>query len=185
MKVVSEIKRRNTRQRTLVLEVLKAAKTHPTALEIYELAKKIMPSISLGTVYRNLEILVKEGVVRCLEFEGEPKRFDGTTTPHAHVKCRICGMVDDVDLPILNDIPNIVRQKVGFLGVDVLVSVWGICPKCLSLTKTPEGEKGDVLCSSKVRRQKRTCSPRSRESRRQGIGIHISQAKRERKAISR
>ena len=87
---------RNTRQRKVILEELKKLKCHPTATELYEAARSRIPKISLGTVYRNLELLASNGIIKKLEFSGAEARFDGNTSKHYHARCIHCGRVDDV-----------------------------------------------------------------------------------------
>lgn len=124
------IRRRNTRQRQVVLEELKKLTSHPTAAELYEIARRRLPKISLGTVYRNLELLTQMGVVRKLQISGGEARFDGDVEHHYHVRCVRCGRVDDVhgvpgelvraNFESLNGY-NIIGHRLEFLG---------ICPAC-------------------------------------------------------
>ena len=72
---------RMTRQRRVILEELRKVKTHPSADEIYEIVRKRLPRISLGTVYRNLEILSESGDIQKLEPGCSLKRFDGMRSP--------------------------------------------------------------------------------------------------------
>jgi len=84
---------RLTNQRRIILEELKSVTTHPTADEIYGMVRQKMPRISLGTVYRNLEVLSSLGLVRKLENAAGQKRFDGDVSPHHHIRCEVCGKV--------------------------------------------------------------------------------------------
>ncbi|MCJ7604005.1 MAG: transcriptional repressor, partial [Desulfobulbaceae bacterium] len=70
-------KLRMTKQRQVILEELRKVKTHPTADDMYQMLRKKMPKISLGTVYRNLEILSESGIIQKLDVGGTQKRFDG------------------------------------------------------------------------------------------------------------
>ena len=91
---------RNTRQRTVLLEELRKLRFHPTAAELYEVVRARIPSISLGTVYRNLEFLARSGVVQRLRTSGRGARFDGNPRKHYHVRCIYCERIDDVlELP--------------------------------------------------------------------------------------
>ena len=99
--------RRNTRQRQIVLEALRATCEHPTAGELYKTVRERMPRISLGTVYRNLEILQETGqAVRLAGCSGQEARYDGRCDPHLHLVCGECGGVRDLDtvLPVLDDL---------------------------------------------------------------------------------
>ncbi len=121
---------RNTRQRTVVLEELKKVSCHPTAAELYEFARARMPKISLGTVYRNLELLAQNGVIQKLQISGAEDRFDGNPERHYHVRCVRCGRVDDV-----HGVPgDLVRADFRTLsGYDIIghrLEFDGICPAC-------------------------------------------------------
>lgn len=87
---------RITSQRQVILDYLRSVKTHPSAEMIFAAARKKMPRISLGTVYRNLEALTKEG--RILEINTEKKRFDGSVHNHLHFICKKCQRIFDLDI---------------------------------------------------------------------------------------
>ena len=84
-----------TQQRQVILEELRNVNTHPSADEIYEMVRKRLPRISIGTVYRNLEILCASGEIQKLEFGCSLKRFDGVATAHYHISCLDCDRVID------------------------------------------------------------------------------------------
>lgn len=122
--------RRNTPQRQVVLEELRKLTSHPTASEVHEIARQRLPKISLGTVYRNLEILTRQGVIRRLDSVGAEARFDADVTEHHHVRCIRCGSVGDVhDLPT-DPTREDIRHLGGYeiLGYRLLFE--GICPPC-------------------------------------------------------
>ena len=87
---------RNTRQRQVILEELRKVNSHPTAGELHEIVRRRLPKISLGTVYRNLELLAGMSVIQKLQIGGET-RFDGDTRQHDHVRCVQCGRVEDIE----------------------------------------------------------------------------------------
>lgn len=80
--MVEENKMRMTRQRKIILEEVRKVNTHPSADEIYEMVRLRLPRISLGTVYRNLEILSELGKIQKLQLSGSLKRFDWNTNKH-------------------------------------------------------------------------------------------------------
>ena len=90
-----------TRQRKVILEELRKVKTHPSADEVYEMVRRRLPRISLGTVYRNLEILSESGDIQKLEPGCSLKRFDGDTSEHCHIRCVRCDRIADAPLPDL------------------------------------------------------------------------------------
>jgi Fe2+ or Zn2+ uptake regulation protein len=93
-------KSRNTRQRAVILGILQENFTHPTAEAIYKEARRVIPNISLGTVYRNLNFLRDQGLVREIRTsDGGSSRFEGVLTPHAHFHCVSCHGLVDIPLP--------------------------------------------------------------------------------------
>ena len=86
---------RMTRQRNVILEELRKVDTHPSADEVYDMVRRRLPRISLGTVYRNLEILSQNGRIQKLEIGGTQKRFDGNPANHYHLRCIHCDRLAD------------------------------------------------------------------------------------------
>ena len=123
-------RRRNTRQRQVILEELRKVKSHPSASALYEIVRKRLPNISLGTVYRNLEMLANTGVIRKLNTGQSEARFDDITDHHYHICCIECGRVDDlIDAPI--DAKGMGVDEIQ--GFDILghqLQFIGICPDC-------------------------------------------------------
>ena len=87
-----------SRQREAILLYLRSTKSHPTAENVYTEIRKEFPKISLGTVYRNLNLLVDQGEILRLNCGDGVEHFDAKTEPHNHFACRTCGAV--IDLPI-------------------------------------------------------------------------------------
>jgi Fur family transcriptional regulator, peroxide stress response regulator len=119
-----------TRQRSIILEQLRNVCTHPSADEIYEIVRKRLPRISLGTVYRNLEILCELGEIQKIETGGMLKRFDGNPEPHYHIRCIGCDRV--VDSPVA---PLIKSEKAIHAATDYRIvghrfEFLGVCPIC-------------------------------------------------------
>ena len=123
-------KRRNTTQRTVILEELCATVNHPTAADLFDQVRRRLPRISLGTVYRNLEVLHKEGMVRKLEFGGAEARFDGTTEPHHHIRCRVCGCLQDLPPLPPGEEPVQLQDQAGFRVEGFHLEYFGVCPGC-------------------------------------------------------
>jgi Fur family transcriptional regulator, ferric uptake regulator len=121
---------RMTAQRRIILEELRKVLTHPTAGEIYEIVRKRLPRISLGTVYRNLEFLSEIGMIQKLEMAGTQKRFDGIVENHYHVRCIRCGRIDDV---LADSIPMINEALAEASDYEILwhrLEFVGLCPQC-------------------------------------------------------
>jgi len=127
--MASEMGFRLSKQRKVILEELRKVKSHPTADEVYDMVRKIIPRISLGTVYRNLEFLSNKGLVLKLGAPGAQKRFDGTPEPHPHIRCAVCTAVADVECEV--EIPEIPSTcTAGYKILNTNVEFVGICPKC-------------------------------------------------------
>lgn len=94
--------KRKSKQRDLILDIVKADNTHPTAEWIYGEAKKKIPTIGIATVYRNLNQLVDMGVILKISMPGQSDRYDGTTCKHYHMRCSKCGKLIDI-YPVDND----------------------------------------------------------------------------------
>lgn len=123
--------KRYSRQRELIYEALRQTEQHPTAEMIYQWLKPANPSLSLGTVYRNLNLLADEGAIRRMAFP--VGRYDAKTMPHPHFCCDQCGAVYDLHLPYDAELD---RQALLASGHDVTgheVVFHGICTKCKQL----------------------------------------------------
>ena len=121
---------RNTQQRDVIVEELCKTRSHPTAAELYEVVRRRIPRISLGTVYRNLDLLARLGRIHKLEMTGAETRFDGDTRRHDHVRCVGCGRVDDLPGAPL-DLPE---DRCGDLGGYAILGhrleYQGLCAAC-------------------------------------------------------
>lgn len=92
--------RRQTRQLALVLAAVQSAGTvHPTADDVCGRVRRVLPNVSLGTVYRNLQRLAAEGRIGVAQVGSRVARYDPTPTPHDHFVCEACGRIDDLTAP--------------------------------------------------------------------------------------
>ncbi len=121
---------RMTRQRRVILEELRKFVHHPSADEIYEVVRRRLPRISLGTVYRNLEVLCDIGEIQKLEFGGTIKRFDWDPGHHYHIRCSLCDRVDNVHMPPLEDIERQVGAETAYRVIGHRLEFFGLCPEC-------------------------------------------------------
>ena len=121
---------RMTRQRKVILEELRKLDTHPSADEIYEVVRHRLPRISLGTVYRNLEVLSELGEIQKLELSGLLKRFDWDTKKHYHIRCVRCSRVDDAPIAPLNQLDNELYGATVFEIIGHNLEFTGLCPEC-------------------------------------------------------
>jgi Fe2+ or Zn2+ uptake regulation protein len=128
--------RRNTAQRTIILETLRKAKSHPSVDWLYDEVRKVLPHISLGTVYRNLNILREEGLIQELIITGNKTYYEGNIEPHAHFICQQCGQILDVDFPKGNLIKGLIND--GFDVKQLRLEYFGLCPDCRLQSKQQE-----------------------------------------------
>ena len=121
---------RMTRQRRVIREELRKLTAHPTADEVYAAVRRRLPRISLGTVYRNLNVMARCGMIGKLTMGGAQCRFDGDPKTHCHVRCVACERVANVG----GDPVSTERvRSVDLEGYDVLgyrLEFYGVCPAC-------------------------------------------------------
>jgi Fur family ferric uptake transcriptional regulator len=117
----------------VILDELRKLKSHPTAAGLYQIVLHRLPRISLGTVYRNLDLLSRTGVIQKLEFGSEEARFDGNMTPHHHIRCVKCGRVDDIHHPPLDLLGGVKNDFNGYCVLGHRIEFFGVCPQCKDL----------------------------------------------------
>jgi Fur family ferric uptake transcriptional regulator len=119
-----------THQREIILQELRQSGLHLTADELYDRVKKLLPRISLATVYRNLEILTQAGLIAKREVGGRQKRFDSDVSDHDHICCIRCHRVDnlDVDREGIGSLP--INQINGYTITGYRLEFVGICREC-------------------------------------------------------
>ena len=121
-----------SRQREAIRTYLMSTTSHPTAEMVYEAVRPMYPKISLGTVYRNLSLLVELGeAVKVTGVNGQD-HFDGNVLPHTHVVCLNCGNVFDLDMPEYEDMDRQAAEH--FKGSIIRHSLYfyGYCADCES-----------------------------------------------------
>lgn len=122
---------RMTKQKKKILEILQGTTCHPTADWVYEQARKELPDISLGTVYRNLKLLSDMGQILELNYGSTFRRFDGNPENHYHFVCESCNNVYDVDIPILNETDRKVESSLGGKITFHRMEFYGTCKNCI------------------------------------------------------
>ena len=132
---------RYSKQRELVLQKVEQLCDHPTAEEIFDLAAKECPGLSLGTVYRNLNSLVDAGRVRRVSIPGKADRFDHTLGWHSHLYCNCCGGVVDADVDE-KQVMKLVRNQKGV----VQTAPW-CCSACARRAPASRLSKNKLLPS--------------------------------------
>lgn len=113
-------------KRELIYNTLCSTKTHPSAKWVYEQLKEEYPDLSLGTVYRNIALFKDKGMaVPVANILGE-ERLDGDTSPHAHLVCKCCGKIEDIDMPTITAKSDTNDFKADFVSV----TYFGLCKEC-------------------------------------------------------
>lgn len=129
--------RKHSRKRDAILACLQHTTTHPTAEWVYHQLKPDIPDLSLGTVYRNLAMFRREGIIRSLGTVDGQERFDFNTAPHAHFICRRCHAIVDVPQPVLpvETLETVCAATSGQVDTcDIAFS--GLCGACILHSKS-------------------------------------------------
>ncbi len=119
-----------TRQREAVLRAIREREDHPTANEIFEAARRILPAISFATVYNSLRYLREEGLVREISFGDSASRYDGVLERHDHAICSTCGRLVDFEMTEAADLMRAAARKSRFKAESVHLTLIGLCPDC-------------------------------------------------------
>jgi Fur family peroxide stress response transcriptional regulator len=121
-----------TRQRQVVLQVIHASEQHPTASEVFEQARKQLPTISYATVYNSLRFLKDAGLVHEITFGNAASRYDSETGRHDHAICTDCGKLVDFDLSEAVDLMRTAARRTRFKPESIHLTLLGLCPDCRS-----------------------------------------------------
>lgn len=136
---------RHSRQRDVILQVLRSTNIHPTADWIYEQVRQEIPNISLGTVYRNLNLLRKRGEILELTYCNTFSRFDGNPINHYHFVCEKCERMFDLPGPVDPKIDASIAARTGFAVKGHRAEFYGVCRDCRDnlqqLNSGPERQK--------------------------------------------
>ena len=120
-----------SKQREDLLNILKNSRSHLTAEEFYEKTKEKIPSVSRGTVYRNLKDLVDEGYIIKISMASGADRYDYIHKKHNHIICKSCGTVKDFEYNFdLEDVKQSVIKQTEVSPLLDGVIMYGICEKC-------------------------------------------------------
>ena len=131
---------RNTKQKQIVLEAVKARNDHPTADEIYSDVHRIDSRISKATVYRNLHQLAKNMEISYIDLVPDAGRYDRRTDRHHHMLCEVCGSVIDAPIDYSYSDDKRLEDMTGFRVRKHEVIFRGVCVKCLAEMMTRRGE---------------------------------------------
>ena len=128
-----------SKQREAVLNAVLWSNGHPNAETVYENVRKEIPHISLGTVYRNLNLLVEKGMIKKIYMPSQSDRFDKELEHHDHIYCEGCHQLFDISTSNLNEINQIVEKETGFQILSHDIVFQGLCKNCRQERKI-EGE---------------------------------------------
>jgi Fur family ferric uptake transcriptional regulator/Fur family peroxide stress response transcriptional regulator len=120
---------RQTKQRQAILEAVEQSHDHPTAAQVYERVRRVLPGVGFATVYRNLGGLAEEGMIREL-CVGEVTQYDRRTDRHDHAICRQCKKLVDVVVPLPAEVIEAVLEPSGFQVAGYHTEVFGLCSEC-------------------------------------------------------
>lgn len=121
---------RLTRQRKVVYEELSKVSTHPRAEEVFQMVKRRLPQVSLGTIYRNLKALKEIGLVSENKYARNYSRFDARLEMHHHFTCLKCDRVFDLLEPPDLNFEQILPKHSGFKIRYSRLEFYGACPNC-------------------------------------------------------
>ncbi|HEX8889261.1 MAG TPA: transcriptional repressor [Pyrinomonadaceae bacterium] len=119
-----------TKQREAVLQVIRESENHLTACEIYEAARRRLPSISYATVYNSLKYLKEAGLVNEISFGNGASRYDREMDRHDHALCTQCGKLVDFDLTVTSEMVRAAVRKTRFKPETIHLTLRGLCPDC-------------------------------------------------------
>lgn len=125
------MEKRNTIQKTLVLNAVNHLACHPTADDVYVLVAGEHPTISRATVYRNLSSLCNDGEIRHVEMPNAADRYDHNTYQHYHIECVKCGAFSDAPCEYNLQLDKAIEKQTGYTQIKHNLFVTGICSKCL------------------------------------------------------
>ena len=129
------MKYKRSKQREAMLELLRQTEIHPTADWLHLKLKKEFPSLSLGTVYRNLNILAEQKLILKLPFSDTHDRYEVIKCPHYHLVCERCGSVQDFNMPHYTEINKQAQKMSRFSISRHRIDFFGICETCQNKRK--------------------------------------------------
>ena len=119
-----------TRQREVVLQVIREAEEHLTANEVFDRAKQLLLSISFATVYNSLRYLKDAGHIAEISFGNGASRFDSMTSRHDHAICTRCGKLVDMELDLPAELVRLAAEYSKFKPESIELTLRGLCPNC-------------------------------------------------------
>lgn len=127
-----------SKQRELIYRQVMNFPVHPTADEVYSALKAENPNLSLGTVYRNLNLLSENGMLMKIRIADGSDRFDGRTDNHYHMICDSCSKVYDVEIEDMSDLSDKISKKYGHSLTEITLTLRGLCTGCIKTADEAE-----------------------------------------------
>ena len=125
------------RKRDAILNCLRMSREHPSAETLFQQLKSEIPDLSMGTVYRNLNLFKQQGLAMSVATVAGVERFDGNTCPHVHFICNDCGAVIDLEaMQVPDSLSQAAQQCCGGQVTGCQLSFTGICQSCLKKQET-------------------------------------------------
>ncbi|HEU4746458.1 MAG TPA: Fur family transcriptional regulator [Anaerolineales bacterium] len=121
---------RMTSQRMAILHALRHAGTHLSPREVYRQAKQELPRLTEPTVYRTLEFLAENGLVRPSQTGNGHFEYEIAGNDHHHIVCRICGDELQVEHALLEQLYHKLESTSGYVRIDSHMTFFGVCPGC-------------------------------------------------------
>ncbi len=129
-----------TNQRKVVLETLYAhRKDHLTVDEVYQYVRETNPEVGLATVYRNIQILNRLGIIEKISFDDKDIRYEifyeDSPLHHYHLICEQCGKVDELELDFLAHYKDFLKAEKNFEALEAQIKIYGLCRECADQSK--------------------------------------------------
>jgi len=120
---------RLTKQRAAVMRALNDG-SHLSAETILDRVRSELPGVSLGTIYRTLDILREIGLVQAFSFGGSAARYEATLEKHHHLLCQQCRALTNVPADGVSQIAREIAERAGYREVDFALTITGVCTNC-------------------------------------------------------
>ena len=127
-----EVSTKHFRKRDAILQYLQSVTDHPSAERVFTQLKAQIPDLSMGTVYRNLNLFKQQGLAVSVATIKGVERFDGNTDPHVHFICQECdAVIDLMDMEIPESLKNLAENSCGGQIAECQLSFTGLCQDCM------------------------------------------------------
>ena len=132
-----EVSKKHFRKRDAILHYLQSVTDHPSAEKVFTQLKPEIPDLSMGTVYRNLNLFKQQGLAVSVATVKGVERFDGNTDPHVHFICQDCdAVIDLMDMEIPDSLKSVAESSSGGRVSECILCFSGLCQDC---TKKADG----------------------------------------------